>query len=1374
MSDRAAHDPGDGESLAPLLRPALAWPLALGAAVAMVLTVLRLAIAMGLGRAQLEAHLDGLTIDGQTVRVEALKGDPLRDLRVARIAVHDADGPWMTADDLRLQWRPFDLLRGDFRVVSFDLDRLVVSRRPVMTDGDGEASDDEGSGWIRRVVIGRWRVARADIAAAPGIGAVSLQAEGGAFIEDGVVNVQAHAESVVDDGDAADITLQASRRRIDLRVEADGRPGGALSRALGVPQEAVRLSLRLDGGGGAGDASALLTVGARTALDLIAGWTRESAVAQFDAGLETWPHLARRYGARVGGRFERTPAPDSVWTLDLGSTEFSFQARGAELRRLPERDVEATISLSFRTPQQTFAGLGASLARLQWDGSLRWTPDGRVIDVVGALALRDLAAGGLRVDLIEGPLSFRRDDSRSQIRLRVSPEGLRSQNAAWATRLDGASILAVDAEYDSETQTARIRDARADAAGLSLRLNGTIDRRGAGQAALTASVSSLASLGAPGDGALEAAIDAQSASWTDGSWTLQASLSDTTAWPGVIADLFADGVDAAGGGRWTSDAWTIGALEASSDAVAAKMTGRVPFSQPASSNGELAASISPGASLAGGVLSEGGRLSVRRETSTDAPWTLEFLAPHVEMASARATDVALHGEARRNGESGSARLSAKAETNFGPLDANLQAAWNGASWEASGPSLRFGPWSGAGRASGRGGDVEMARMDGSYQPEAADARAEVAATWTAADGLDLSASTANLVLGLLELETGDLNLAGTLHALSWRARGTGAAYDLALAGDARAARDVQSLVLRDITGDLGGVELGLNAPLAVRRDRDGLRGDGALAIGAGDVRLKVAFAETVGLELRLADVPIKIARALVPDLDADGPVDGDINLARRDGTWRGAMKLTAPNVSAASVDAPAFRASIEATRDPDAWRLDARASSDAGFKLEANASVEAAPASLGPSANARLDAALSARGAIDAIAAAALGDAGIAEGAASINLRVNGQLNAPRATGEFALTDVAFEHAETGMRGTISSARADFIDDVLSIRPFPIVAPDGGRMELSGAVAMTEAHETEIVADFERFPLIRREDVRAVTTGSLRLGGAGPTLRRIDGALSFPSVSAQPSGSGVRTPPSLEVDVVRGVGPRPGGARPDPPDLGLDVAVRAENRVFLRGEGVESEWRFDFRIEGSAADPRLDGEAELIRGFARIAGARFALGAGRVTFQGAPEDGVLDLRATAPFDGGRAIIRVGGTIAAPDVALSSEPPLPDDEIMARVLFGRGSSSLSALQAAQLSLALGEIATGRDLDVVTRLRNRLSLDRFTIEDDADAGASLVGGKYLTDDVYLEVGTAGRTGLERVRIEWSPLRRFAVVSRFDARGDARVSVRWTRDY
>ena len=133
----------------------------------------------------------------------------------------------------------------------------------------------------------------------------------------------------------------------------------------------------------------------------------------------------------------------------------------------------------------------------------------------------------------------------------------------------------------------------------------------------------------------------------------------------------------------------------------------------------------------------------------------------------------------------------------------------------------------------------------------------------------------------------------------------------------------------------------------------------------------------------------------------------------------------------------------------------------------------------------------------------------------------------------------------------------------------------------------------------------------------------------------------------------------------------------------------------------------------------------------------------------------------------------PEITLSADPSLPNDEILARALFGRSPSELSPLQAAQLAGAAAQLAGGDALNLVGQLQAATGLDRLDFGLDDDGAATLSTGKYIAEDVYLEIETGG-TGAPGVALEWTPLENVAIDAEVDPELGPKVAIQWKRDF
>ena len=149
-------------------------------------------------------------------------------------------------------------------------------------------------------------------------------------------------------------------------------------------------------------------------------------------------------------------------------------------------------------------------------------------------------------------------------------------------------------------------------------------------------------------------------------------------------------------------------------------------------------------------------------------------------------------------------------------------------------------------------------------------------------------------------------------------------------------------------------------------------------------------------------------------------------------------------------------------------------------------------------------------------------------------------------------------------------------------------------------------------------------------------------------------------------------------------------DATLALTVSAPGRIFIRGRGINAEVGGDLKIAGSARDPPGDRRLRPAARLARAAPTQAILTftRGHVVFHGdvMPE---LDLVAETNASDVTARIEVSGPAAQPTFAITSTPSLPEDEILARVLFQRPSGNLSAFQALELANAAATLSGSGD-------------------------------------------------------------------------------------
>lgn len=194
----------------------------------------------------------------------------------------------------------------------------------------------------------------------------------------------------------------------------------------------------------------------------------------------------------------------------------------------------------------------------------------------------------------------------------------------------------------------------------------------------------------------------------------------------------------------------------------------------------------------------------------------------------------------------------------------------------------------------------------------------------------------------------------------------------------------------------------------------------------------------------------------------------------------------------------------------------------------------------------------------------------------------------------------------------------------------------------------------------------------------------------------------------------------------------------LDLSLSAPNQVFVRGRGLDAELGGALRLTGPTNNIIPQGGFELVRGRLDVLNQRFVLDEGRIQLSGSF---VPVLRFVASTEANGIVVNVilDGPASSPDISFSSVPELPEDEVLARLLFGRDLSNLSAVQALELANAVATLAGGGAGGLLSRLRDGFGLDDLDVSQTEDGNAALRAGAYLSDNVYTDVvvESGGRT-------------------------------------
>ena len=452
-----------------------------------------------------------------------------------------------------------------------------------------------------------------------------------------------------------------------------------------------------------------------------------------------------------------------------------------------------------------------------------------------------------------------------------------------------------------------------------------------------------------------------------------------------------------------------------------------------------------------------------------------------------------------------------------------------------------------------------------------------------------------------------------------------------------------------------------------------------------------------------------------------------------------------------------------------------RAQANDGTAVQASADVSlpvvasAAPLRLAVERTREMSGQVAVNGQIQPIWDLFLGGAQSLSGQIASRATLSGTLNDPRLNGRLDLTQGAFRDSITGLRLEGVSLASRFDDNQAVIERFE--AADGlkGTVTGNGNLGLRQGSGSTLRLELTRFRVIDNDIAEARANGVLTAVRGADGNIQLSGDLNIDQAEISPNLPGSNGVVKMDVVEIN----RPGGdpveteTRARGPQIGLNLNLTGRE-IHVRGRGLNVELTANARVRGTITRPQLTGTANVVRGDYEFAGKRFVFDdSGSVTLSTDPARIRLNLAAVREDPALTATIKVTGTAAQPKIELTSTPSLPQDEILSQVLFGRSASQLSGFEAAQLA----SLAGGGGFDVIGNLRELAGLDRLSFGGEASS-LTVAGGRYITDDVYLEIIGGGEGGAA-VNVEWQVRRNLAVSSKFGGEGDASISVRWRRE-
>jgi autotransporter translocation and assembly factor TamB len=376
------------------------------------------------------------------------------------------------------------------------------------------------------------------------------------------------------------------------------------------------------------------------------------------------------------------------------------------------------------------------------------------------------------------------------------------------------------------------------------------------------------------------------------------------------------------------------------------------------------------------------------------------------------------------------------------------------------------------------------------------------------------------------------------------------------------------------------------------------------------------------------------------------------------------------------------------------------------------------------------------------------------DGDLGLDVDVSGTIGKPvfSGTGDVTVNVARFTNA-TIPALTNFSARLSFSQNALSLERFGGNLA-GGPFTMNGRVIFPKLTEPtldlKLKADSvllaRNDTLTARADADLTVTGPIAAATVSGNVAMTDSHI-LKNIDLIPIGLPGRPAPEPPSE-------RPQFSFPNPPlrDWKFDVAIKTKDPVLIRGNLATGGAIADIKLAGTGLRPQLQGTVRLENVEATLPFSRLQVSQGFLYFD--PSDSMnpkLELHGTSVIRDYTVRVYVYGTVLAPQAIFTSEPPLPQEEIISLIATGATRQELSTgnVLAGRAAMLLVQqlyrkiVKKGEPTESNT-VFNRLNLDLGTI--DPRTGQQQATVRFKIDDHFVLTGDVGVRGDFRGKLKY----------------------------
>ncbi|MGZ8221837.1 MAG: translocation/assembly module TamB domain-containing protein [Methylobacter sp.] len=343
------------------------------------------------------------------------------------------------------------------------------------------------------------------------------------------------------------------------------------------------------------------------------------------------------------------------------------------------------------------------------------------------------------------------------------------------------------------------------------------------------------------------------------------------------------------------------------------------------------------------------------------------------------------------------------------------------------------------------------------------------------------------------------------------------------------------------------------------------------------------------------------------------------------------------------------------------------------------------------------------------------------------DLALQGSADKPLVNGMVRFTDGSADLAELGLK--LSDIRLQAVssaDNAERIQLSGFAKSGQGFVKLDGFANLQGT--ADLTLNGTDFEVAKLPDAQIAVSPELKVAFA-EQQRKVTGKLKIPKAVLQlpdlPENA-VKVSPDEVIVGEEKTGQNATAA----PQIDADIDIELGKQVSFSGQGLKTDLSGKLKMTKTGETTAMYGSVDMNKARYKSYGQDLTVRKGRFLFNGPVDKPWLDVEAIRVSKSKEvtAILNLTGPLDSPQTRLSSEPALPEEEVLAYLITGGPLSQVSKSEGNRVAAAALSYGSGK----LSWLSDKLGIDEFEVQEGKTLQDTLATvGQYLTPDFY--VGT-----------------------------------------